>query len=182
MARTSQLQSRKSYDTEINALVAAFDKRQRGEIVPYSEMIEVSGLDRIVDRNIWTFVMGKVKQRILESRGIALRCANNVGYRLMTSVDQLINQRHEKSAARKIRQGGTEKAVIRPDELDAHQQAIQAAVVHQAHLVGDVQRRQASERKTFLASHEAVNQFLRIQGLSTRATIIRDTSTTPPQT
>lgn len=171
MARPPQLLSKKSYDLEVNALMEIFNARERGQFVTYTEMEAASKLSRRDDRNVWTHVVAIVRKKLLEERGVALRCANNVGYRLMTAADQVKDQRHEKSAARKIRQGGTEKALVHPEELTPHEQAIQAAVVHQAHQAGDVLRRQSAERKGFLASHEAVNQFNRINGLKPRATI-----------
>lgn len=161
----SQLRSGKTYDPHINTIVAIIATRERGQLVTYVELETATGLNRHSDKNIWGVIITKVKKKVLEGRGIALQTANNVGYKLPTQEEQLLNQKREKSAARQIRQSCTEKALIRPEELTPEQQAYQLAVVHQAQMAGDHLRRLGAERKSLMASHDAVNRYNAVNGL-----------------
>ncbi len=175
----SQLRSGKSYDPHINTIIAVIATRERGQLVTYVELEAATGLNRHTDKNIWGVIITKVKKKVLEGRGIALQTTNNVGYKLPTQEEQLHSQKREKSAARQIRQGCTEKALIRDEELTPEQQALKIAFVHQAQLAGDQLRRQGAERKGLMASHDAVNRYNAVHGLR-RAVVLSAVDQLPP--
>lgn len=178
MART-RLIGQRSYHIEVEAVVNLLSSRQRGSIVTYAELEEILKINRRDEETagVWQAILSRARDKYLKKTGIATRCVKNVGYKLMLGDDQMNDQSHERSAARKIRRGGTEKLLIHADELTESERNRQAAIVHQATVTLDVMKKHDAEKKSFLASTEAVNLYNRSNNVKPVATISRFTGT-----
>lgn len=172
MART-QLASKRSYDPEIEATLILLEARRRGDIVTYLELEQTIKTTRHDDNAVWYIVLARAKDKFLKRTGIAIRCVKNVGYKLLTAEDQLNDMSHERSAARKIRKGGTEKSLIHSTELSEAEQNRRAAIVHQTSMTINLMRKHDAEKKSFLASTEAVNIYNRFNSVNPVATVNR---------
>jgi hypothetical protein len=63
-------------------------KLDRGDVLLYDAMVEAGGFDR--GSVHYPAFIKRIRNKILRERGIAIRPVNDVGYKLLTSVDQVV--------------------------------------------------------------------------------------------
>lgn len=171
MAVPTQLKGGSSYESKILALLALYRSKQRGDTILYPDMERVTNIDRKVDKSVWPQVIKKAKDRLLKEDGIALRTERGAGVKLLTHDEQLADSTHRKRAAREVTKDVNQKALLHDVELTPQQQALKIALVHQgtSHLSDN--RTQMAQKKSFLASPDAVNSYNALNSLRPKAIV-----------
>lgn len=180
MAVPTQLKGGSSYEPKIVALLTLYRSKKRGDIILYADMERVTGLDRRVDESVWCQVLRKAADRLLKEDGIDIKTERGVGRKLPTVDEQIADPSYRKRAAKLLTKDVNTKALLHDTELSDNQQALKLALVHHGTEILGVNRTQQAQKKSFLASPDAVNSFNALNSLKPRAIIHKKQEELPP--
>lgn len=172
MARPPQLLSKRDYSAEITALFELYDGASAGTLFTYTRIEEATKLRHNVSP--WGTIISKFKRLYLQQRGIALRTERGVGYRSLTTQQQLEDDLHRRRAQKALQRDFAEKVYIKDENMSDEQQRLQAALTHQDTKMLETARASAIERKTFLASVEGVQRYMQTNAVRPRAILIQE--------
>jgi len=111
----------------VEDIIASSNNLNRGDILFYQVMTKLSGLTQECPQ--WGTLVKKIKGRILRDRGIVIVAEPNVGYRFLTTAEQLRDNPRNRSGRgrRQFLRGANETKAIPDSELDVKQREIKIA-------------------------------------------------------
>jgi len=144
-----------------DVLFALVAEMQRGEVLTYRQITELTGLDR--DEASWNTVQRKLRKRVLRELGIATIAIENHGYRLLTNEEQIAacaSHRNKKKNQQVL------KAIAEIGNADASELPLQLQKLKSAQLDRLAEERKANRENARSISSVEYNSYVQRPSLS----------------
>lgn len=120
----------------VDALYELTMTLDRGDILMHTQIVEVLGL--MPHQGRWGHIVGKVRRRLLDGRGIATWFVKGVGYELLTKARQLeLPTWRTKKAIRQFRKSRVSIQRLPEGELSLHQRRFRSMMLER---LGEAER------------------------------------------
>ena len=131
----------------VDAIYAIAQTLERGQILTHEAIRSVLGTEPHVGS--WDHIVNRVRKRIQDERGIATWPENTVGYKLLTTVEQLdVPVLRLKRAARQARRGRKSVEALPEKSLTMHQRRVRLFMVERAKVGESAIRREIRDMTT----------------------------------
>lgn len=153
---------RKVHDVsrEVDRLFEATRQLPRGSVIEHSRIAELTGLTHGITP--WMQAIKKWKKRMLagdsESPGACLKAVPGVGYRILTTKEQIEEEpeRLQRSSDRRIRQAASVIAAIRDEELSEPEVRYRVSALNSLADVAKQSKLSREKRKGWLGNPDSL--------------------------